>query len=82
MRHHIILAVAATAMALASCSEDKFRIEGTITEAEDSVLYFEHVGIDGLERLDSARLGADGGFSFSARRIRGRRRPLKTAWRM
>lgn len=68
MRHHIILAVAATAMALASCSEDKFRIEGTITEAEDSVLYFEHVGIDGLERLDSARLGADGGFSFSAER--------------
>ena len=78
----IFAAAAMMAVAFGSCDNRKFRVSGTLADAKDSVLYFEHVGIDGLERLDSARLGADGGFSFSARRIRGRRRPLKTAWRM
>lgn len=68
MKHYIITAVAVLAMGLASCNEEKFHVEGTITSAEDSLLYFEQVGIDGLVRLDSTRLSADGNFSFSAER--------------
>ena len=56
------------ALGLASCSEGKFRVEGAITSADDSVLYFERMGLDGPAAIDSARLGA-GGFSFSGARV-------------
>ena len=57
----IALAVAS----MASCSEKKFHVEGSITEAQDSVLYLENVGISEIVAIDSARLSADGSFSFS-----------------
>ena len=68
MKQHITAAAALAIMALASCSEGKFHVEGKITEAEDSMLYFEQVGIDGVTNIDSVRLGADGDFSFSDER--------------
>ena len=60
-----IIVIAAAALALTACSEKKFCVEGSISNAEDSVLYFENVGLSGIETLDSAKLGADGAFSFS-----------------
>ena len=53
------------AMAMASCTDNKFHVEGQITNAGDSVLYFENVGLEGIEVLDSAKLDSDGSFSFS-----------------
>ncbi len=63
MKKYVILAV--TALALTACSEKKFQVEGQISNAKDSVLYFENIGLAGPEVLDSACLGDDGSFSFS-----------------
>ena len=54
-----------TVLGLASCSDKKFHVEGEITEAEDSVLYLENVGINEINAIDSAKLEADGSFKFS-----------------
>lgn len=51
--------------ALASCNDNRFRIEGVISNACDSTLYLEHMGLGGVEVADSAVLGADGAFSFT-----------------
>jgi len=63
MKKYVIIALAVLGMA--SCSEKKFHVEGTITEAADSVLYFENVGISEITTIDSVKLSADGDFSFS-----------------
>ena len=63
-----ICAAAACALvvaALASCDNRKFRVGGNITEAADSVLYFENMSLDGPVAVDSVKLGGDGTFSFS-----------------
>lgn len=61
-----LLAVTA-ALAFAACSNsNKFHIEGNITEAKDSVLYFENMSLDGPQILDSVKLSESGDFSFSA----------------
>ena len=59
------LSVAIGALCLVACGEKQFHVEGTVSEAADSLLYFEHVGISDITVLDSARLGSDGAFSFS-----------------
>lgn len=63
MRKYLIAAIAALAMA--SCSEKKFHVEGNITNAKDSVLYFENVGLEDIAVVDSVKLDEDGAFSFS-----------------
>lgn len=61
----ITLAVAVAAMAgVTSCNEKKFHIDGTITGAADSTLYFENMGLDGAVKIDSAKLSEDGTFAF------------------
>ena len=50
---------------LSSCSKEKFHVEGDITNAKDSVLYFEHNGLDGFAVVDSVKLDESGAFSFS-----------------
>lgn len=47
-----------------SCTEKKFHVSGTITDAKDSLLYFENMGLNGPVTVDSVKLGADGSFSF------------------
>lgn len=59
------LVAALAVLAAVSCSERKFHIEGTLTEAADSTLYLENMSLDGPVAVDSVRLGADGAFSFS-----------------
>lgn len=53
------------ALCLTACSEGKFKIEGTITEAADSMLYLENMALDGPQKIDSVKLAADGSFTFS-----------------
>ena len=52
-------------LTIASCSDKKFKVEGQIANAKDSVLYFENVGLEGINVLDSVKLGDSGDFSFS-----------------
>ena len=63
MKKYLILA--ATVLAIASCSEKKFHVEGSIENARDSILYFENISLAGPEVLDSVKLGGDGAFSFA-----------------
>ena len=60
-----VAAVVLAAMTAASCSNNKFNVEGQITNASDSVLYFENVGLEGIQVLDSVKLSGDGSFAFS-----------------
>ena len=52
---------------LASCGKGKFHVNGEITNAKDSVLYFEHNGLDGFKVLDSVKLDTDGKFNFTGK---------------
>lgn len=61
----ITLALAVATMAgVTSCNEKKFHIDGTITGAADSTLYFENMSLDGAVKIDSAKLSEDGTFAF------------------
>jgi peroxiredoxin len=57
--------VLAAAAVIASCSNKKFNVTGQIENAKDSLLYFEHVGLEGIDVVDSVKLGDSGSFSFS-----------------
>ncbi len=59
------MAVAVTAICITACDNSgKFRVEGNISEAKDSVLYFENMSLAGPVKVDSVRLGEDGRFCF------------------
>ena len=58
-------AVALAALSVASCNKNQFTVEGQIAGAKDSVLYFENVGLEGINVLDSVKLSDNGEFSFS-----------------
>ena len=55
----------AAAMTIASCNDKKFTVEGQISNAKDSVLYFENVGLEGINVLDSVKLDEKGDFAFT-----------------
>lgn len=50
-----------------SCDNRKFNVNGAITEAKDSVLYFENMSLDGPVAVDSVKLDGKGEFSFSGK---------------
>ena len=52
------------ALALTSCNNKKFHINGNITEAKDSMLYLENISLNGPVKIDSVKLGEDGAFDF------------------
>jgi peroxiredoxin len=63
MKKYLVMALAVLSMA--SCSEKKFQVKGTITNAKDSVLYFENMSLkEGPVVMDSVKLGENGEFSF------------------
>lgn len=60
----------AITLVLISCSnENKYVISGNITNSSDKTLYFNKLTLDGVEKLDSLILSADGEFSFSGERL-------------
>ena len=52
-------------LSLGSCSEKKFNINGTITQAKDSVLYLENMSLNGPKAVDSVKLDENGNFEFT-----------------
>lgn len=65
--HHIVTlsAIVLATLAMTSCSEKKFRVDGKISQAADSTLYFENMGLNGPQTVDSVKLDKDGNFSFA-----------------
>ena len=59
-----VAVIMVAALALTSCHNKKFHINGNITEAKDSMLYLENIGLNGPEKIDSVKLGEDGSFAF------------------
>lgn len=53
------------AATMASCTGDKFHINGNITEAKDSVLYLENLSLNGPVTIDSVTLDDSGSFDFA-----------------
>ena len=53
------------ALSFASCNNKKFHVNGEISNAKDSTLYFENMSLNGPVVVDSVKLGEDGAFSFS-----------------
>lgn len=60
-----VCTLALMAAMLTSCDNRKFHIDGTVTEAKDSVLYLENMSLDGPVVVDSVKLDGKGSFSFS-----------------
>ncbi len=58
-------AIMMAALFLASCTEKKFHLSGNIDNANDSLLYFENMSLNGPVTVDSVKLGKDGSFSFN-----------------
>lgn len=58
------LAVSLMMLGAVSCSNKKFEVSGNITDAKDSLLYFENMSLNGAVVVDSTKLDADGNFSF------------------
>lgn len=61
------LAALALLLALAACTNEKgkFHIEGQITDAQDTMLYLEHLTLEGRAvGIDSAKLDKEGRFSL------------------
>ncbi len=56
-----------TVIAFTACNERKFHVEGTVTDAKDSTLYFENMSLNGPVVVDSVRLGEDGTFAFDGK---------------
>lgn len=59
------LMAAIAALMMTGCTQNKFHIEGAITDAKDSTLYLEHMSLDGPQVVDSVKLDEKGEFSFS-----------------
>ncbi|MBR7017783.1 MAG: redoxin domain-containing protein [Prevotella sp.] len=60
-----VIAITMIALALGACSKEKFHVKGVITNAKDSVLYFENMSLDGAIAIDSAKLNESGAFDFA-----------------
>ena len=58
---------ALTMLGFASCNERKFHVDGNIENAADSILYFENMGLNGVQTIDSVKLSVDGTFSFDGK---------------
>lgn len=59
--------VTALVSVTSSCSQKKFHINGTVTEAKDSVLYLEHNSLSGFVKVDSVKLDEKGQFEFTGK---------------
>ena len=55
------------ALSMMACGEKKFKVEGAIENAKDSLLYFESMGLEGPVCIDSVKLDDKGSFAFSAK---------------
>ena len=54
---------------MSGCGKEMFHVEGAISNAKDSILYFEHNGLTGFTTVDSVKLDAKGAFSFASDKV-------------
>lgn len=54
---------------MSSCGGEKFHVEGAISNAKDSILYFEHNSLTGFTTIDSVKLDDKGAFSFASDKV-------------
>ena len=54
---------------MSGCGKEMFHVEGAISNAKDSILYFEHNGLTGFTTVDSVKLDAKGAFSFESDKV-------------
>lgn len=59
-------AVLAAGVLMTACNSNKYHVEGEITNAKDSTLYFENLTLEGPVVIDSVKLAEDGKFQFAA----------------
>lgn len=66
MKKISICTIGCVLLGLSAChNEPHFTVTGNITDAKGKMLYFEASGIDGVEPLDSTKLGASGSYEFT-----------------
>ena len=58
-----------TLLCAISCNNKQFHVNGTISEAKDSILYLENMSLNGPQVVDSVKLGEDGTFAFGEQSI-------------
>lgn len=58
-----------TLLCATSCNNKQFHVNGTISEAKDSILYLENMSLNGPQVVDSVKLGEDGTFAFGEQSI-------------
>ena len=66
MKKVVYFLLALVVVGLGACDNGpKFKVQGEVTGAEDKTLYLEASGLEGVELLDSVKLGGNGSFSFA-----------------
>lgn len=65
MKKTVKILMLCAAAVLTACGGDKYHVEGELKDAKDSVLYFEHVGLSGIEEVGRTTLDKEGQFEFS-----------------
>lgn len=69
MKKNLYLLLALLMVCLNACDNTpKFKVQGSVSGAEDKTLYFEKSGIGGIVMLDSVKLGSNGSFNFAETR--------------
>lgn len=69
MKRNAYIAAALLLAGVTACNnEPAFKVQGTVADAADKMLYFEQTGLEGVIALDSAKLDDEGDFEFSGAR--------------
>lgn len=69
MKKISVCAISCLLIGFSACNnEPHFTVEGNISDAKGKMLYFEASGIDGIELLDSTKLGSSGAYEFTYKR--------------
>lgn len=69
MKRNAYIAAALLLTGFTACNnEPAFKVQGSVTDAADKMLYFEQIGLEGIVALDSAKLDDGGSFKFSGTR--------------
>lgn len=68
MKNNILksFGIMAAGILMTACGGEKYHVEGEITNAKDSTLYFENISLEGPVVIDSVKLSEDGKFAFAA----------------
>jgi len=66
MKKTMFFVTACAILTACDSTQPQFQVTGCIEGAQDSMLYLEANTLEGIQKIDSVRLGANGSFTFSA----------------